>query len=164
MHAGSIDFARKMKIVEKICCFFSRIWQLSARRATSGGTRNMNEATEKNINEAINWIQATSESVQDFATEQAPLYCREVVAWELWSGIALVSASVITLIIGLALLKKFWKATDNDEECILGSSIAFGIFILLPCIIVITHGARNSIKATVAPRVVIIEHLKDICK
>jgi len=29
MHAGSIDFARKMKIVEKSCCFFWRIWQVS---------------------------------------------------------------------------------------------------------------------------------------
>lgn len=124
----------------------------------------MNEATEKNINEAINWIQETASSVQDFAIEQAPLYCREVVAWEFWSGMALIGGALLVLVAGLLILKKVWKLLDGDEETVIGSSVLFGIFILLPCVIVITHGARNGIKAAVAPRVVIIEHLKDICK
>lgn len=122
----------------------------------------MTETTEQNVNEAIDWLQKTGGSVQDFAAEQVPLYCREVVAWEFWSGVALMGGALLALLIGTAIFRKAWKAYGDDEEFVAGASILFGIFLLVPCLITITYGASSSIKAAVAPRVVIVEHLKDM--
>lgn len=120
----------------------------------------MTETTEQNVNEAIDWLQKTGGSVQDFAAEQVPLYCREVVAWEFWSGVALMGGALLVLLVGVLTLRKVRKLLDDDEESVIGSGVAFSIFIILPCVMAVTHGARRSIKAAVAPRVVIVEHLK----
>ncbi len=47
----------------------------------------MKGTTEENINEAIDWLQQTGGRIEDFAMEQAPLYCQEIIQWTFWSGI-----------------------------------------------------------------------------
>ena len=43
--AARLDFARKMKIVEKICCFFSRFWQVSVVAQQAAEHTNMSTTT-----------------------------------------------------------------------------------------------------------------------
>ena len=125
------------------------------------------DTTEQNINQAIDWLQKTGGQIQDFATEQAPLYCREVVAWELWGNVV----SAIGCVVGLGLISYLFKKTkawinEEAEDCNPAAIfLAIGMLLLsvfLTCGFVTSVG--SAIKAAVAPRMVIIEHLRGIQK
>lgn len=121
----------------------------------------MNEKTETNINEAIDWLQKTAEGVQDFAVEQAPLYCKEVVAWQLWSSLIWAVFGLLVVIIAVYLIGRCIRSfRDKDEICVgfgLGGAVLMvaGLFPLL-------GGTMDAVKAAVAPRIVIIEHLRGL--
>lgn len=124
----------------------------------------MNQDTEKNINEAIDWLQQTGGQIQDFAVEQAPLYCREVVAWELWSGLVLVALGLGLLLVAVWLMKKgiaIYRGGGCGEE--IGPMI-LSIFAFIVGGFLLANGAGSSIKASVAPRLVIVEHLRGLNK
>lgn len=127
----------------------------------------MTENTEQNVNEAIDWIQKTGGSLQDFAVEQAPLYCREIVAWELWSSLSIVVGTSLCLIVAYLLLRKLWSRFDEGG----GSAdepLAYGILVTglvsIVCFCFLVNGVYGAVKATVAPRIVIVEHLKEMSK
>lgn len=118
----------------------------------------MNPTTEQNINEAIDWLQRTGGSIQDFATQQAPLYCQEVVAWELWSGIAGAVLSLIALIPGILLTRHALRDLEGED----GYMIVPGIFLILCGVAVLTCEGSDALKAVTAPRLVIVEHLRGL--
>jgi hypothetical protein len=128
----------------------------------------MTENTEQNVNEAIDWIQKTGGSLQDFAVEQAPLYCREIVAWELWSNLCLVAGMTICLIMAGLLWRKLWSNFNKEGGGIADEPIAYGILVTLlgsiVCFCVFGNGVYGAVKAKVAPRIVIVEHLKEMSK
>ena len=120
----------------------------------------MNPETEKNINEAIDWLQQTGGSVQDFAVEQAPLYCRELVAWELWSSGTAVAIGLVLILVAVRYLYNCRKLSWDGDE-------AMPDFIGLMCsgciaMILLLFNTSPLIKAVVAPRIVIVEHLRSI--
>lgn len=120
----------------------------------------MNEQTEKNINEAIDWLQETGGSIQDFAAEQAPLYCREVVAWELWHGIAGVVLGLAVLLFGVWLVRRAMAMYRPDSD---GSEMFPGMaggLAIVGGVVIVACSAPSAIKSAVAPRLVIVEHLR----
>lgn len=125
----------------------------------------MNEQTEKNINEAIDWLQQVGGSVQDFAVEQAPLYCREVVAWNLQLGQILLGSAALTAVFfvvfwirGARLIKRRKSSYDDDG---IGHFVAC-VFLAIGTVALGAHGAYFAGKATTAPRLVIVEHLRGL--
>jgi len=123
----------------------------------------MNPETEKNINEAIDWLQQTGGQIQDFAAEQAPLYCREVVAWEFWIGIAGSLLGAALLLLGGWLVRKGIQLAHNPqsrgEEAF---PVMLGVVVLSASIGVFCTMTPRTIKAAVAPRLVIVEHLRQL--
>lgn len=124
----------------------------------------MTPETEKNVNEAIDWLQKTGGSIQDFAVEQAPLYCREVVQWQLWEGIVCGSAGVILCLLVIL----FWKLTrkvfnthDYGNPAAIIPGIAGGLCAVFGTMALVV-GSQKAIKAAVAPRLVIVEHLRGL--
>lgn len=127
----------------------------------------MTPETETNINEAINWLQQTGGSLQNLASEQAPLYCREVVAWEFWSGAIYGGIGIALSVIGLAAAMKFvrWMKEDGGEpnsRTLPACVIATLCLILGP--ILAADNIPQAIKAAVSPRLVIVEHLTGLRK
>lgn len=121
----------------------------------------MTPETEKNINEAIDWLQQTGGSVQDFAVEQAPLYCREVVAWELWSNALFSIAGVGLVYVAFVFLRKS-KDWDYDDM-VIEVVFPFGALITaLAGLIMICECSPDAIKAALSPRLVIVEHLRGL--
>lgn len=127
----------------------------------------MNPELEANVNEALDWLQKTGGAVQDFAVEQAPLYCREVVAWEFWSGAVFGGIGLVLMAIGLVALMKFimWM---KEDECEPNGRTVPAFFVTTGCLAVGVAMASSNIpkavKATVAPRMVIVEHLRNLPK
>ena len=123
------------------------------------------DTTEQNINQAIDWLQKTGGQIQEFTAEQAPLYCREVVAWQLWSSIAGVVGSLLiaAAAVYIAAKSRRWIA-ENVQEVHPGA--IFGSMAILAAIVLsfvgIYQNAQSAIKAVVAPRMVIVEHLRGL--
>ena len=122
----------------------------------------MNQETEKNINEAIDWLQETGASVQDFAVEQAPLYCREVVAWELWSGVAGGVLGIAVILVGLWLLRIGRALIRCGNDCDAFLPMLGGVLASAIGAIILSESTPRAIKAAVAPRMVIVEHLRGL--
>jgi hypothetical protein len=127
----------------------------------------MTPETETNINEALDWLQQTGGSLQNFASEQAPLYCREVVAWEFWSGAIFGGIGVALSVIGLAAAMKFarWiKEVDVEPSSRTLSALVIALLCLILGPILVEENIPQAIKAAVSPRLVIVEHLTGLRK
>ena len=127
----------------------------------------MTQETETNINEAIDWLQQTGGSIQSFALEQAPIYCREVVAWEFWSGTIYAVVGAVMTAVGVIAARKFiqWMHQDDGEPN--GRTLsAFTVAIvgLSAGVIMVLENTPRAIKAAVSPRLVIVEHLAGLRK
>lgn len=121
----------------------------------------MNEETESNLNEAIDWLQTTASSMQDFAVEQAPLYCQELVAWHLWEGITMVVLALVGLAIASIALKKAIPKAQVDEWAMTPPiTIVASCLVAIFAVISLITGVHRSVKAAVSPRLVIVEHLR----
>lgn len=131
----------------------------------------MNENTEKNINEAIDWLQQTGGSIQDFAVEQAPLYCQEIIRWEITRSVGGMGFAVFLIAIAIALgfsVKKSihkWRLLPEASRSKEGpgmvrtiSAFVLAGFSLLPFM----NGAYKLARVISAPRVVIVEHLRNL--
>lgn len=125
----------------------------------------MNSETETNINQAISWLHQTGGAIQDFATEQAPLYCREVIAWQFFSGILYACIGAVVFVAGLIALRagvRMFKADpfcpESTPPCIIGFCVTIAGFIM------IAVNANGALKAAIAPRLVIVKHLRGLDK
>jgi hypothetical protein len=127
----------------------------------------MTPQTEENINEALNWLQETGSAVQDFAVEQTPFYCQEVVAWAFWEGAFYASAGLLLGIFGLIGFVKFFQwLPESDYESNAKTMPAFIVAIIgsLVGLSLIANHLPDAIKAVVSPRLVIVEHLMNLRK
>jgi hypothetical protein len=125
----------------------------------------MNPETEKNINETIDWLQQTGGQLQDFAAKQAPLYCREIVAWEFWNGLVLGTIGLLLLAVGGVALAKFlrWmREGDGEPNARTMTSMCIALMALTSGSCLLLSNTTRTIKAAVAPRLVIVEHLRQL--
>jgi hypothetical protein len=125
----------------------------------------MNPETEKNINEAIDWLQSTGGSIQDFASEQAPLYCQEVVQWELWSSAAGSAFGILLIVVGIVsglLFIKFMREDEGEPNCRTLVTCGTMFLGLIFGLLVSEDFVPQLIKALKAPRIVIVEHLRGL--
>jgi uncharacterized membrane protein YcjF (UPF0283 family) len=126
----------------------------------------MGTGTEQNINQAIDWLQKTGTAVQNFTLEQAPIYCREVVAWEFWSNLiysifAVIALATVFSIVRLA-LNSFVKEKHLTVSGIIG--IIISIILTIVSVISLFNCVPQMIKAKVAPRMIVIEHFRGLNK
>ena len=121
----------------------------------------------QNLNEALDWLQATAGQIQNFAEAQTPLYCQEVVAWTFWYGLTFTIFGFLLFVVPFALAYRYRK---DLKEIINGDGFAIGVLVmvamllLVPGFAVVMTNAPHVIKAVVAPRLVIVEHLKGLVK
>ena len=127
----------------------------------------MTPQTEENINEALNWLQETGSAVQDFAVEQTPLYCQEVVAWMFWQNAIGAGFGLTLLAVGIFCAYQLIKASRSDkdnEEFVMAISVVIGTLALMGGIIATATQLPDAVKAAVSPRLVIVEHLMNLRK
>jgi hypothetical protein len=115
----------------------------------------------------MDWLKTSAEKGGAFLAEQAPLYAQEVVALEFWSsvvcGVLFLLASALSALVLYALTQA--KAKNCDEEgarfaCCAAAAVLTLFLLFLgvgPCV-------YCAVKAKVAPRMVIIEHVRGLSK
>jgi len=127
----------------------------------------MNTDTEKNINEALDWLQSTGGAIQDFASEQAPIYCREVVEWTFWMGATGTVMGLLLIVVAAVAMKVFFREigeNGGDNEGVIVASLFGGFIAAIMGLMILAKFLPDAIKAKVPPRLVIVEHLQALTK
>jgi hypothetical protein len=119
---------------------------------------------DKSAGELLDWLKTSAEAGSGFLVEQAPLYAQEVVAWQFLCGVifSVVFFAAALCFIAIA-IRGFYRANANprDEEAYCNVSM----FLLAVSVVLVVFGSMftaDAIKAKVAPRVVIMEHVRGL--
>ena len=100
-------------------------------------------------------------STKDFTLEQAPLYFQELVAYEISSSCVAIMACTIFLILSLSFLINDKKSMSTDSKLIINTICSIIAFTSIICLF---ENVDSVIKAKIAPRVMIIDKLKQAVK
>jgi uncharacterized membrane protein len=124
---------------------------------------------EQQINEALQWLQSTGQSLVDFTGEQAPLYCQEVLNWTFYSNMITVIIGIIWIIGSLFLIKpciKSWNFGYGGDWKGAMISVSTSLALIMSfCFIIITiFSVVDMVKVKVAPRMVLVEHFQQKLK
>lgn len=123
----------------------------------------MNELTEQNMNEAIDWLQQRGSEVEAFALEQAPLYCQEVVAYQFWSHSIPLTIGVLVLFLAIYCTQFVYKNAKHDEQgdkCLILAVV--GLFSFITGITMFGCNIHQFTQSIVAPRMVVMEHISKL--
>lgn len=130
----------------------------------------LNDLTVEQLSQLFDWISVTADATQNFILEQAPLVTQEYVKYTLINncfiaGLFLIFfISVLSIFIGTFIHKGSFIHEIYEvptKKCI--ASILSGVllFICLLSITVLTRSVDKIIKASVAPRVLVLEWASD---
>ena len=119
----------------------------------------MNEELQTKLLEYLNSIEGTISEASDFARAELPLVAQEYLAWVWWGNLVLLIAGGVGLLVGIGLMRWSVKATSDDGGVIL----AMGGIVLTVCGSLLTIPSTSRlVKVSVAPRVVLIEKIKEL--
>lgn len=130
-------------------------------------TKPANEQLEEALADVLRWVETNGQAATDFVVEQAPLYVQEYVAWVFWYNamLAAICLGSVLLLFVVGQVARRMVVRDHADEvppaAALVASIVFPFVIGLIPIIKGVESAADAVKAKVAPRVVIVEHLRD---
>lgn len=115
----------------------------------------MEETTQKILETLLTTIKET----KDFTMEQAPILAQEIVNYAIAANGVCLLIALLASIISIFTLKNFNKSPDREPAplWLLGFIISFTIAIIL-----LFKHFPELIKAMVAPRLYIIEAIKDL--
>lgn len=108
----------------------------------------------------------------DFTSEQAPLVVQEYVAYEFWTHLGMLlmctALSIIWVVAGIKLIRKALTIDVDDAPgtvfaCVV-PVIVTGLFVTGPAFFSIPYNFDRTLKAAVAPRVLVLEKAADLVK
>lgn len=117
----------------------------------------------------IGWIEKSTNSGASFVQEQAPLVAQELLAWTFWQAVIYMGISLVVIIVTFLSAKYACKLIaeckcGNDEDRLLGK-IAVTIMSILVMVMGFCIGCvyfLATMHVLIAPRVVILEKVKDL--
>lgn len=128
----------------------------------------MNPEYESKLSALLDYIGSTAKDADGFVREQAPLVAQEIVAWKLGYGLFIVGFGTALLVFGVFMIRAVVREAkrpfaDQREFVFVGAGIA-GMFGVLIGSINFGCGAYDVLRATVAPRLVILDYVKSVAK
>lgn len=125
----------------------------------------MNEKTQEILMSYMGKAEGALQNISDFASDQIPLVIQEYLSWQFYGSVinAIVFLTILSLALYLLNMLVNWtlKQTASDD---IGPGV-FGSFILLLFSLFMIAGfiyhSKEAVKVSVAPRVVIVDWLKD---
>ena len=124
----------------------------------------------KNLSDVMSFVGAAAKSGAAFVKEQAPLVIQEYLRWYLASSIFFSVVGLILCIIGCVSIKKaidINKVSDRQPDGIQPDDGPFGgigFLLIISGTLLFFKQIYDVIYVLVAPRLVIIDYLKDIIK
>lgn len=116
--------------------------------------------------DVMNWVKETVEKGEAFIAQEAPLLAQEIVAWYFWHGVIVALSCVASMALVLFAWWFFFQripqwASDRMDQSFsyaLASVVSIGLLLAASSTAVV-QGVVPAVKATVAPRVVVLEEV-----
>lgn len=130
----------------------------------------MNIEIEKQIASIIEAAKSAGSDTVDFIKKQSPDYFYQLVKWTIWDGILTVFYSIGWLIVALIgsiyvipIVYNWWQSASKDGPAIIGFILVIALFAAIGATAIgyLTSGIDQIIKAKIAPKVVIMDAIKD---
>jgi len=131
------------------------------------------QQTTDRLNDALDFLLRSMQETKDFTMEQAPLVAKEIVAWEFWGGVSNAVIGVLLVLTSVIVIKTVYRRTaqawsgDSDDMV----SAVGGVIVMIVCILVVcgssvqsVNGTTSAIKASVAPRLVVLDYVRGAIK
>lgn len=121
----------------------------------------MNDQLNERLVSLMDYIGSVAKDADAFARAQLPDVAREIIAWELWRSVFLLAPAIAALWLAMLFFRKGKAVIKSDDP--------FAWFFIAVVLAVfgtagaITSGA-SAIKAVVAPRLVILDYVKEVMK
>ena len=126
----------------------------------------MSEELQKRMMDYLDSLESTVQQGSGFLVEQAPLVCQEYVDWVFWSGVLLAvpcaACAILLFAFAAWAARKAIKSKEADSQWWLAMAllVLFGLTIGVPSVL----GVGDAVKASVAPRVVVLEKLAELSR
>jgi len=129
----------------------------------------VDKQVEKKLIDYLVGLEKTAGEAKEFIVEQAPLYVQEFLAWYFWSSILLAATGLLLFFVGFVYWKWFipFAAKERDDYWDDERKVLSWVGLLIICgfgIGTFLIGVIDATKVSVAPRVVIVEELKDVLR
>lgn len=126
---------------------------------------NLSENISSKLNGLVNWLDTAAKTTGDFVSEQTPLYVSEYLAYNFWVSLIwfCIAAAFLILflfVIGWAIYRA--KKDGHLTDWHIGIPVVFALASFVPIIGMIENSDWSKIK--LAPRVYIVENIKNILK
>lgn len=120
----------------------------------------MNELTDAQVAQSLEWLRSNAEAAKDFTVEQAPLYFQELVHYTIISSAVWVAAGAIVAAFAVKYAKVAYRRLTEDiyDDAGFVAALVSSVLILFT-FMALCIGTPDLLKATLAPRVLILEHL-----
>lgn len=130
----------------------------------------MDTTTQDRLNALLDYVGTTVKDGDALLREQAPLVVKEIVAWEFWSSIATIGMTTAILALAIALLFFCMKKAVSDTKSDIDWSEPAAALLITAAIlgvvwlVVVPTNAMSAVKASTAPRLVVLDYLKSAVK
>lgn len=126
----------------------------------------MDQQAQEQLTRALSMMNDAAASGGNFVLEQAPMVARELVAYTLWSSAATALLSGAALVVLYRRGIPAWKkSAEKDRYYDDGTGALFFLAVgFVVSGILFLGNSRATIKAVTAPRLVILDYVKDMVK
>lgn len=123
----------------------------------------MSDELQNQIASLLAGAQKAGESAVDFIIQQAPDVAQQIVAWYFWENVITSICFFIPLALILFFGVKVFRNSDFDDGT--GFSKFMSSFVMVTAFFILggysSFKAKEAIKAHVAPKLVLIEYIRD---
>jgi drug/metabolite transporter (DMT)-like permease len=116
----------------------------------------VNEEMQSKVVQYLQGMESRLGKAEGFVIEQAPLYVQELLMWHFWSNML---GAAVLLLIAAVIAGIFAYAVRIDDEA-LPAAVLFGIPVCFCFLFGSGLFVTESIKSQIAPRLVVVEHIK----
>jgi heme/copper-type cytochrome/quinol oxidase subunit 2 len=129
----------------------------------------MNPETQAKMNELLTWLMDTVKQSGEFVQSQAPDVARQMVAWGMWSGwcgVAICLLVIAALMAGGVKLIRYGASDkcEHDEGACVGAGLIACVLTTIPLFILFVGAFPTALKATVAPKLYVLEQVGNMLK
>lgn len=129
----------------------------------------MDKEIKQRIESYLDTLEKGANTATEFAIEQAPLVVQEFLAWEFWSNVTIAAFSLAAFIVAALALKFIRKVSLKKpfDDCdffivFVGSAISLAAIIIST--LAFASSTRHAVKAKVAPRIIILEKVRELTR
>lgn len=123
----------------------------------------MDQEIQDRISGYLDAVESSAASAGAFISEQTPLVAQECIAWVFWSGVLSAAGGLVMLaIIATVFLWAAKVRSIGDDIFDRGMAAVFVALISAVPATMTVFGIHNSVKATVAPRVLLLEKAAEL--